>query len=32
MIGFFAMLMLLGWEPHEPHRPTSPLSEETGEP
>ncbi len=32
VIGFFVMLMLLGWEPHDPHKPTSPLSVETGEP
>ena len=31
VIGFFAMLMLMGWEPHEPHKPATPLSVETGE-
>ena len=23
VIGFFAMLMLVGWEPHEPHKPVA---------
>lgn len=32
VIGFFVMLMLMGWAPHDPHRPTAPLSIETGEP
>lgn len=32
VIGFFAMLMLVGWEPHEPHKPTSPHAVEIGEP
>jgi hypothetical protein len=32
VIGFFVMLMLVGWEPHAPHKPTSRFSVETGEP
>ena len=32
VIGFFAMLMLMGWEPHERHRPTTPFSVEIGMP
>ena len=32
VIGFFVMLMLVGWEPHDPHRAPAPLSIETGEP
>jgi Na+/H+ antiporter NhaD/arsenite permease-like protein len=32
VIGFFAMLMLMGWEPHEPHRTAPTVSVETGEP
>jgi hypothetical protein len=32
VIGFFVMLMLVGWEPHDPHKPTSRFSVETGEP
>ena len=32
VIGFFAMLMLVGWEPHERHKPATPFSVETREP
>ena len=32
VIGFFAMLMLVGWEPHERHKPDTPFSVETREP
>ena len=32
VIGFFVMLMLMGWQPHDPRKPTSPLTVETGEP
>ena len=32
VIGFFAMLMLMGWAPHEPHKTSAPVSVETAEP
>jgi Na+/H+ antiporter NhaD/arsenite permease-like protein len=32
VIGFFAMLMLLGWAPHEPHRTAASFSVEAGKP
>ena len=29
VLGFFAMLMLVGWQPHEPHKPATPVTIES---